>query len=123
VLLVEDHPTMRASLRAVLESEGHEVLEAADGREALEVVASADVVVLDLQVPVVPGDEVLRRLRGDPATARLPVVVVTATGEEGRRAALALGADDYLTKPFGPDVLLRTIERVLPSAGSSGASR
>ncbi len=124
VVVVEDHPTMRASLRVILESGGHEVVaEAADGRAALRAVAEShpDVLVLDLHVPVVSGEDVLRRLGADEATASLPVIVVTADGEEGRRSALALGARGYLTKPFGPDVLLREVERVLPGGGPPAA--
>ena len=124
VLVVEDHATMRASLRAILAAAGHEVEEAADGRAALEAVATAppDLVVLDLHVPVIDGAGVLAALRAGPATERLPVIVVTATGEEERRATMALGADAYLTKPFGPPALLEQVARALPGADPPAAS-
>jgi two-component system phosphate regulon response regulator PhoB len=115
VLLVEDHPTMRRSLVAVLAAEGYEVAEARDGRDGLTEAAASppDAIVLDLHVPGIDGLEVLRRLRADPVTAGVPVIVVTATGEEQRRPAIALGAAAYLTKPFGPPVLVETVARVL----------
>jgi CheY-like chemotaxis protein len=95
VLLVEDHPTMREAVRMVLAGEGYEVIEASDGAGALEEVARErpDVMVLDLHMPVLDGAAVLASLRAAPATADLPVIVVTADGEEGRMAARHLGAD------------------------------
>lgn len=123
LLLVEDHPTMRGAVRVIFEAEGYEVAEVGDGASALEAIRSAppDLVVLDLNIPVVSGAEVLRELRADPATAAVRVVVATAEGEEGRASAMRLGADEYLTKPFGPAVLLRTVARVLGGSGSTGA--
>jgi len=115
VLLVEDHPTMREAVRMVLAGEGYEVSEASDGVGALAEVARErpDVMVLDLHMPVLDGAGVLGSLRADPATANLPVIVVTADGDEGRTSARRLGADEYVTKPFDPAALLRTIARVL----------
>jgi DNA-binding response OmpR family regulator len=123
VLLVEDHPTMRGAVRMILEAEGYDVSEAADGTTALEAIRRAppDLVVLDLNIPGISGEEVLREVKSDPATAAVRVVVATAEGEEGRAAALRLGADEYVTKPFGPTVLLRTIARVLEGSGSPEA--
>jgi DNA-binding response OmpR family regulator len=115
ILIVEDHPTMREAMRLVLEGEGFAIDEAADGRTALETIRSAppDLVFLDLNLPGTTGSDVLSSLKKDPATAAVRVIVVTATGEEGREAALRLGADEYFTKPFSPIALLRTVERVL----------
>jgi CheY-like chemotaxis protein len=76
---------------------------------------------MDLNLPGATGSEVLARLREDDATRTLPVVVVTATGEEGRKRVLELGADGYVTKPFSPGALLRTVEQVLRAPGSPGA--
>lgn len=123
LLLVEDHPTMRGAVRVILEAEGYEVAEVGDGASALEAIRSGppDLVVLDLNIPGVSGAEVLRELRADPATVAVRVVVATAEGEEGRASAMRLGADEYLTKPFGPAVLLRTVARVLGGSGSTGA--
>lgn len=123
VLVVEDHPTMRGALRAILEAEGYRVREAVDGRSALEQVAAdpPDLLILDLNIPIVSGGDVLRRLKAAPATAEIPVVVVTAEGEQGRADAMASGAAGYLTKPFGPAALLRMIARALAGSGSPEA--
>jgi CheY-like chemotaxis protein len=122
VLIVEDHPTMRDAMRLVLEEDGHQVEEAVDGENGIALVREhpPDVVLLDLNIPVVSGSEVLEALKSDPTTAGVLVVIVTATGEEGRKRAIALGADDYITKPFSPLALLRTVERVLRGSGMSG---
>jgi CheY-like chemotaxis protein len=117
ILIVEDHPTMREAMRMVLEHEGFAIEEAADGQSALERVRSAppDLVFLDLNIPGTSGAEVLRELKADPATAEVRVIIVTATGDEGRDQVIELGADEYFTKPFSPLALLRTVERVLGS--------
>jgi two-component system alkaline phosphatase synthesis response regulator PhoP len=123
ILLVEDHPTMREATRMILEGEGHEVDEAPDGHQALAKLHDEryDLVLLDLNIPGLPGPDLLAALRSDPATVGVHVVVVTATGEEGRAEAMRLGADGYFTKPFGPTELLATVARVLaandPPAG------
>lgn len=123
VLVVEDHPTMRGALRAILEGEGYHVREAVDGRAALELVATdpPDLVVLDLNIPVVSGEDVLRALHADPTTADLPVVVVTAEGEEGRASALRAGAAGYVTKPFAPAALLGELSQARGGSGSPEA--
>lgn len=114
---------MRAAIRAVLEPAGHDVAEAGDGTTALQMIRASkpDLVVLDLHIPGISGEEVLAEMKRTPATAGVKVVVVTAAGEEGRAAALAAGADAYFTKPFGPTALLRTVSLELggdaPPAG------
>ncbi|HTG48428.1 MAG TPA: response regulator [Actinomycetota bacterium] len=124
VLIVEDHPTMRGALRLLLESEGLTVQEVADGGRALEVVAAErpDVVFLDLNIPGTSGAQVLSAIKGDPSTAGVAVIVITAEGEEGRAPAMLLGADAYLTKPFSPNELLRTVELALEGSGPTAAS-
>jgi len=124
VLIVEDHPTMRDAMRLVLEEYGHQVEDAVDGENGIAMAREhpPDVVLLDLNIPVVSGSDVLQALKADPATAGVLVVIVTATGEEGRKRAIGLGADDYITKPFSPLALLRTVERVLRGSGTSGSS-
>jgi two-component system, OmpR family, phosphate regulon response regulator PhoB len=123
ILIVEDHPTMRDAMRLVLEEDGHQVEEASDGEAGIAMVRehAPDVVLLDLNIPVVSGAEVLETLKADPATSAVLVVVVTATGEEGRRKAIAQGADGYITKPFSPLALLQTVGRVLRGHGPSGS--
>jgi CheY-like chemotaxis protein len=123
ILIVEDHPTMREAMRLVLEHEGSEISEAADGASALERIHAdaPDLVFLDLNIPGSSGTDVLKKLKGDPATADVRVIIVTATGEEGRSHVMSLGADEYFTKPFSPRALLQTVERVLASPGAPGA--
>jgi two-component system KDP operon response regulator KdpE len=117
ILIVEDHPTMREAMRLVLENEGFDIREAADGSSALAMLRERppDLVFLDLNIPGTPGAEVLREMKSDPGTAGVRVIIVTATGEEARDSALSLGADEFFTKPFSPLALLRTVEQVLGS--------
>jgi DNA-binding response OmpR family regulator len=128
IMIVEDHPTMREAMRLILEHEGFEIREAPDGAAALAMARAQppDLMFLDLNIPGTSGADVLSELKGDPATRSVRVIIVTATGEEGRDFVLSLGADEYFTKPFSPTALLRTVERVLqgeakpppPPAGS-----
>jgi DNA-binding response OmpR family regulator len=115
ILIVEDHPTMREAMRLVLEHEGFVIREVADGASALAMARSdpPDLMFLDLNIPGTSGADVLRELKSDPATASIRVIIVTATGEEGREYVLSLGADEYFTKPFSPTALLRRVEQVL----------
>jgi CheY-like chemotaxis protein len=115
ILIAEDHPTMREAMRLVLEGEGFEISEASDGHSALEMVRTLmpDVVCLDFNMPGPSGAEVLTQIKADPATAGVHVIVITATGEEGRGYAMSLGADGYFTKPFSPTALMQTVEQVL----------
>ena len=120
ILVVEDHPTMREAMRLVLEGEGFAIDEASDGETALAMVRGdpPDLVFLDLNIPGVSGTDVLRSLKGDPATASVRVIIVTATGQEGRQRVIEMGADEYFTKPFSPLALLGTVERVLENQTS-----
>jgi twitching motility two-component system response regulator PilH len=123
ILIVEDHPRMRGAMRLVLEEEGFQIDEAEDGLAAIESVRGDPpaLVLLDLNMPGASGKDVLEQLKGDPTTSGVPVVVVSATGEEGRSEAMRLGAEGYLTKPFSPNVLLRTAEQALRGPGSPGS--
>ena len=105
VLVVDDEPPIRKLLRLGLGSQGYEVLEAANGKAALEMLARRpQLVVLDLGLPDIEGLELLKRIRQQ--QKNLPVIVLSSRGdEEGKVAALDLGADDYVTKPFGMDEL------------------
>ena len=115
ILIVEDHPTMREAMRLVLEGEGFDIDEASDGDQALAAVQDdrPDLVLLDMSIPGASGSEVLAAVKSDPATSEVRVIVVTATGEEGRAAAMTAGADHYFTKPFSPIALLQAVEEVL----------
>ncbi len=110
VLVVDDEKKLRSLLREYLEREGYAVLEAADGQMALDLARAArpDLVVLDLGLPGLPGDEVARLLRKD---GDLPIVMLTAKASENDRVAgLRLGADDYVVKPFSPRELVARVE-------------
>ncbi len=115
ILIVEDHPTMREAMRLVLEGEGFDIDEASDGDQALAAVESErpDLVLLDMSIPGISGPDVLAAVKRDPGSSKVRVIVVTATGEEGRAAAMAGGADHYFTKPFSPIALLQAVEQVL----------
>jgi two-component system KDP operon response regulator KdpE len=114
ILIVDDEPAIRRFVRTTLSVQGYHVLEAEDGRTALEVVARnpVDLLVLDLGLPDVDGFEVIRQLREGGST--VPIIVLSSrTDEAGKVKALDLGADDYVTKPFGVDELLARIRAAL----------
>jgi two-component system, OmpR family, KDP operon response regulator KdpE len=113
VLVVDDEPPIRKLLRMGLSTQGYEVLEAANGKAALELIArKPDIVILDLGLPDVQGHELLRSLRT--RDEGVPIVVLSSRGDEaGKVQALDLGADDYVTKPFGMDELLARMRAAL----------
>ncbi len=116
VLLVDDEDTLRKVMRDLLERDGFDVSEARDGVEALDQAdkGAPDIIVLDLNLPGLSGYDVLQRLRAHPATARTPVVVLTAKGDEDNEVRVfELGADDFLTKPFRARALSARLEAVL----------
>jgi two-component system KDP operon response regulator KdpE len=118
VLVVDDEAPIRRALRTALTGHGYLVELAEDGDAALAAIAAhpPDVVVLDLVMPAIDGFEVLRQLR---AWSRVPVIVLSAHGEERNKVeALDLGADDYLTKPFGMGELLARLRAVLRRVGA-----
>jgi DNA-binding response OmpR family regulator len=122
VLVVDDEVKLRALVRDYLEREGYTVLEAGDGRRALDLAGQThpDLVVLDLGLPGLPGEEVARLLR---KTSDVPIVMLTAkSGVNDRVMGLHLGADDYLVKPFSPRELVARIEAVLRRARGSGTA-
>src|ERR1700704_3784010 len=113
ILVVDDEPPIRKLLRMGLAAHGYEVLEASNGKIALELLAQKpSLVILDLGLPDIDGLELLRRIRS--AQEGLPVVVLSSRDDEaGKVAALDLGADDYVTKPFGMDELLARMRAAL----------
>ena len=116
VLVADDNPVSRELIREVLESADYQVLEAADGKEALERARAShpDVVLLDVQMPLMDGFAVLRQLRDDPRLAALPVAAITAYAMRGdRERALAAGFDDYITKPIHPASFRDSVGRLL----------
>jgi two-component system alkaline phosphatase synthesis response regulator PhoP len=119
ILVVEDEKDIAELVRFNLEQEGFAVLTAADGEQALEVIRQRRpaLVILDLMLPVMSGLEICRRVRGDAATARLPIVMLTAKAAEvDRILGLEMGADDYVTKPFSPRELVARVRAVLRRA-------
>ncbi|HET9947439.1 MAG TPA: response regulator transcription factor [Longimicrobiales bacterium] len=123
VLVAEDEPDIAALVAYQLTREGFRVETAGSGTEALDAVAREipDLVVLDRMLPGLSGDEVLRTLRSEPATAAIPVLVLTARREqEDRIEGFELGADDHLTKPFSPRELVLRAQAILRRARESG---
>jgi two-component system phosphate regulon response regulator PhoB len=119
VLIVEDEAPLVTMLRYNLEREGFAVAEASDGEEALLHIAERrpDAVLLDWMLPLVSGLEVCRQIRRVPATRSLPVIMLTARGEEGDRIrGLDSGADDYVVKPFSPSELVARLRAVIRRA-------
>ncbi|QMU80050.1 response regulator transcription factor [Streptacidiphilus sp. PB12-B1b] len=121
MLVVDDDPTVAEVVAGYLLRAGYLVERAEDGRAALERVAETrpDLLVLDLMLPGIDGLEVCRQIRADRATRALPVVMLTAKGDEHDRIlGLELGADDYVTKPFSPRELMLRIQSVLRRSAS-----
>jgi CheY-like chemotaxis protein len=116
VLLVDDEDSLRRVMKDLLERDGYQVSEARDGVQALDQVdrVGPDIIVLDLNLPGLDGYGVLSHLRSRPATAAIPVIVLTAKGDEDNEVRVfELGADDFLTKPFRPRALSARLEAVL----------
>jgi DNA-binding response OmpR family regulator len=122
ILVVDDEPRMIGFIRMNLELEGHQVVEAHNGLEALEAVRTQlpDVILLDVMMPDIDGFETLRMLR---EFSSIPVIMLTAKGDENDKVyGLELGADDYVTKPFGPRELSSRIKAVLRRADMPSSS-
>lgn len=120
ILLVEDEDALRRVMRDLLEQDGYVIHEARDGSEALEQVDrhAPDLVLLDLNLPNVDGYTVLTQLRSRPHTRDLPVIVLTARGDEDNEVrVLGLGANDFLTKPFRPRALAARIDALVGRKG------
>ncbi len=113
VLVVDDEPPIRKLLRMGLSAHGYDVIEAPNGKTALELLGkSPDIVILDLGLPGVQGHELLRMIRG--RNEAIPIIVLSSRGDEaGKVQALDFGADDYVTKPFGMDELLARMRAAL----------
>ena len=116
VLIADDQPNMRQLVRLTLETGRFQIFEAPDGESALAVARREhpDLVFLDWTMPGLPGVEVCRALRDDPAHDGMRIVMLTARSQsEDRETAQAMGADDYITKPFSPIQLLEKVRDVL----------
>ena len=113
ILVVDDEPAIRKLLRMGLGTQGYDVLEASNGKIALELLSEEPaLIILDLGLPDIQGHDLLRMIRG--RNDSVPIVVLSSRGDEaGKVQALDLGADDYLTKPFGMDELLARMRAAL----------
>lgn len=125
ILIIEDNAANLALVEYLCRAAGHSTLSATDGaagvRSAREVLP--DVILCDLQMPVLDGYEVLQQLRGDPATRRIPVVAVTAFSSAGDRTrAIGAGFDGYLSKPIDPETFVAEVESYLRQAARAGAA-
>jgi CheY-like chemotaxis protein len=117
ILVVDDEPDIVRFVAKLMTTRGHDVRTAADGFEALELVAAEhpDVIILDLHLPTMDGFEVCRRLKSDEATRAIPIVMMTAAyvSMEDARKGENSGADEYVVKPFLREVLIHNVERLL----------
>lgn len=116
VLLVEDEPGIQELLRFNLQQAGHAVVAALNAEQALDVIRETlpDLILLDWMLPGMSGIELAKRLRSDSRTSTIPIIMLTARGEEQDKiAGLETGADDYITKPFSPRELVARIKAVM----------
>jgi two-component system, OmpR family, KDP operon response regulator KdpE len=113
VLVIDDEPPIRKLLRMGLSTQGYHILEAPDGKTALNLLGrEPDLIILDLGLPDIPGHELLQKIRA--RNESVPIVVLSSRGDEaGKVQALDSGADDYVTKPFGMDELLARMRAAL----------
>lgn len=119
ILIADDRASSRELLRVILERVGYDVLEAADGEAALDLIRTGapDLVLLDLQMPKLDGLAVLQAVRGEARFARLPVVALTASAMRGdRERILEAGFTGYVAKPAGPELLRETVATLLEEA-------
>ena len=124
VLVVDDDDVIRQLITVNLELEGFEVIPAVDGQDALDKVKDVqpDVVTLDVMMPRVDGWEAAERLRADPDTAHIKVILLSARAQESDiQRGEGIGVDAYLTKPFDPDELIDVVRRLVDASGSASA--
>ena len=126
VLVVEDEVDLQELLRFNLERDGYEVLIAGSGEQAVRLVTEKkpDLVLLDLMLPRMDGLDVCRRVKSDGNISHIPIIIVTAKGEDADVVAgLELGADDYITKPFSPRILMARVRAVLRRQAGAGTGQ
>ncbi len=117
ILVIEDQEDNRIILRDLLTSAGYEVIEAMNGQDGVEIAESErpELILMDIQLPVLDGYEATRRIKGNPSLASIPVIAVTSYALSGDEAkAKAAGCDGYVTKPFSPRQLLGKVREFLP---------
>lgn len=124
IIVADDDPLLGDLVRFKLAPDGHRILVVENGQAALDAIAleTPDILILDSMMPILSGKQVLQQIKASPATASIPVLMLTARkGQDDVVAALQSGADDYITKPFMPDELLLRIRTVLARFGASDA--
>jgi two-component system, cell cycle response regulator DivK len=118
ILIVEDQEDNRAILRDLLSRAGYALIEAADGEEGVKLAQTEqpDLILMDIQLPVIDGYEATRRIKGVPELKSIPIIAVTSYALSGDEAkARAAGCDGYVTKPFSPRDLLAKVRTYLPA--------
>jgi len=118
ILVVEDQEDNRVILRDLLSTAGYELIEATNGQEGVELAQKErpDLILMDIQLPVIDGYEATRRIKGDAALGAIPIIAVTSYALSGDEAkARMAGCDGYVTKPFSPRQLLAKVREYLPS--------
>lgn len=116
ILIADDEEDVKVVVQLYLESKGYEIHTAYDGLDAIDKARAEmpDLLLLDIMMPVIDGFEVCRRLKSDPATAGIPIVMLSAASQtESKDRALSAGAADYIVKPFDPDQLESVVAAVL----------
>lgn len=125
ILIAEDEPYIVESLRFLLSRDGHEVTAVSDGASVVPSLheLQPDLLILDVMLPTANGFDILRRIRSTPEIAHLPVLVLTAKGQEAdRKRMVDLGADDFVTKPFSNADLLQRVTILLNQDGGRDAA-
>jgi len=116
ILVADDKPNILKSIKLVLEEEGYHVLTATDGEETLRLSLdeTLDLIILDIKMPKISGQEVYRRLRGNEKSKNIPVIILTAIGEETpQREGWESNGVDYVTKPFSPYAMVERVNEIL----------
>lgn len=116
ILIIEDDPSFSRAINHIVEKEGYDVSTASNGMTGLRMVKEnpPDLLILDVMLPGLDGFEICSQLRSDPPTAELPIIMLSAKGQEtDRETGLKVGASEYLTKPVNRELLLETISRLL----------
>lgn len=116
ILIADDEEDIKIVVQLYLESKGYEIVTAFDGLDAVDKAKSEmpDLILLDIMMPIIDGFEVCRRLKADPATAHIPVVMLSAASQtESKKRGLSAGAADYIVKPFEPEHLHKILSGLL----------
>jgi len=119
ILYIEDNESNMYLVNFLLEARGHTVLQAWDGRQGVELALreQPDLILLDIQLPVMDGYEIARAIRAEASLARVPIVALTSYAMSGdREKALGAGCDGYLEKPINPETFVASVEQFLPTA-------